>query len=282
MDGNQRMIKWFVRAFVVSLMVVPTTAMAVQTGDYGWENNPTEPILGEYPDGYMNESVVASPTYDGSDFSLQLEDNHPSGTPQAYVPILTAMRGRRFQCIQIKHQGRVVARNVGMKAAKGEWITWLDSDDAYDAEYLNTFSHNIQHNPDASLWVCGVVMHGMVKDDKQHICPKWTKLRHAWTPPLNEEGDYPVHAHFPSGRVGTGMFVFKRECLEKTGVMPDWGNHNQVADGCDEWLGYETGYSSAKRLVGNPWGDDHVFFRKLCMFYRVHIIEACLYIHYVR
>ena len=55
-----------------------------------------------------------------------------------------------------------------------------------------------------------------------------------------------------------------------------------IADGADEWLGYETGYSAAKKWIGNPWGDDWVFFRKLTLFYKVHLIQACLYNQYVR
>ena len=78
------------------------------------------------------------------------------------------------------------------------------------------------------------------------------------------------------------MFVFHRECYENIGPMPHWKDHLAVADGVDEWLGYETGYSGDKKWVGNPFGDDWAYFRKLTQFYRVHLIEACLYIQYLR
>ncbi len=196
-----------------------------------------------------------------------------------------------FRCITMKHKGRVHARNAGMEAAEGDWICWLDSDDAYDIEYLNTVRYNIKQEPEARLWVVGAVVHGVHKDskdpmaanvgeDRDHVCPRWTKLREAWIPPLNPGGE--THKHFPSGKVGTGMFVFHRECLDKTGLLPPWINHKQVADGVDEWLGYETGYSYAKKWVGNPWGDDWAMFRKLTMFYRAYPIPVCLYVHYVR
>lgn len=178
-----------------------------------------------------------------------------------------------------KPQGRVIARNVGMEAATGDWLLWLDSDDALDPMYLETVAWNIAQEPDARLWVLGVVVHGMVKADKRHVCPKWTKLRKAWMPPVNCDGG---HSHFNSGHVGTGMFIFHHECLEKTGLMPPWLNHEQIADGVDEWLGYETGYSAAKKLCGNPYGGDWAMFRRLTQFYRVHLIDACLYIQYVR
>jgi len=185
----------------------------------------------------------------------------------------------RFKPFGIEHQGRIFARNAGMEAAQGEWFCWLDSDDAYDPMYLATLAHNIEQEPDVRLWVLGAVVHGIHKENGTHTVPRWTKLRKAWMPPVDTNG---VHSHFPSGKIGTGMFVHHRECYEKIGPLPPWTNHNKVADGVDEWLGYETGYGSAKKLVGNPWGDDWAYFRKLTMHYRVHLIDACLYTHYVR
>jgi glycosyltransferase involved in cell wall biosynthesis len=190
--------------------------------------------------------------------------------------------------IEIPHQGRVIARNTGMRAAKGEWICWLDSDDALDPMYLETLAYNIDREPDACLWVVGAVVHGILKVKVEgqkrlvHTVPKWTKLRKAWMPPVSCDGN---HTLFNSGHVGTGMFVFRRECLETTGLMPPFINHNQLADGLDEWLGVEpgaTGYNSRTRLIGNPNGDDHAWFQKLCLYWQVHLIDACLYVQYVR
>ena len=191
-------------------------------------------------------------------------------------------QGSSIRYIRMDHAGRVQARNAGMRAAQGEFVAWLDSDDCYDPEYLATFDYYTRLDPEARLWVCGSRYHGMVKDeDGKHLVPKWTKLRRAWCPPPAKESD--GYAHFNSGKVGTGMFVYARECLEKTGLFPEhWHNHNHIADGVDEWLGYETGYSSAKRWVGNPNGCDWAMFRKLTLFYTVHLIEACLYNQYVR
>lgn len=215
------------------------------------------------------------------DFEVIVVDD--GNQPEGRVQNIVNGHDSRFQCVRQKHAGRVVARNTGMEAARGDWICWLDSDDAWDAEYLHTFAWNIEQQPEANLWVCGAVVHGMIKTaEDKHVVPKWTKLRLPWMPPLNEEGDFPVHDHFPSGKVGTGMFVFRRECLDETGLLPPWRNIQELSDGIDDYLGYETGYSYAKKWVGNPWGDDHAMFRKLTMHYEVHTVEACLYVHYVR
>ena len=195
----------------------------------------------------------------------------------------------RFRLIKKpKRTGRIIARNLGMKAAVNDWICWCDDDDAYDMEYLNTFRWNMAQVPDARLWTCGAVVHSMVQDeakgqqDDRHICVAYTTLRKAYTPPLNEESDFPVHSHFNSGPIGTGSFVFHRDCFEKTGYFPEWHHHLDVADGISEWLGYDTGYSAASKWCGNPVGDDYTFYRALSMHFKSFQIDACLHIQYRR
>jgi len=199
----------------------------------------------------------------------------------------------RFRYIRHdKRQERVISRNDGMKAAMGDWIVWLDSDDALDPMYLATFAHHIEQEPEARLWLCGAVVHGMVielvdgRKKRRHICPRWTKLKPPYTPPLSQDSDE-AHAHFDSGKMTSGQFVFHRECLEKTGYMPPWRGPIEIANGVNDYLGYRTGYSGARkedggRWVGNPNGEDWVFFRRLTQFYQVHKIDACLYVHYLR
>lgn len=187
-----------------------------------------------------------------------------------------------------QRQGRVIARNTGMAAATGEWICHLDSDDVYDPMYLATVAYNIEQSPDAFLFVLGVVVHGMIGERNNRICPAWTKIRKAWIPPMDSNG---CHQLFKSGKVGTGGFVFRRECLDTVGYLPEWQHPDHIADGLDEWLGFEfgtTGYGSGRRggdargHVGNPWGEDHALFQKLCLHYLAHPIHAALYVQYLR
>lgn len=200
---------------------------------------------------------------------------------------LVAQYDGPFRYIRMTHQGRVIARNTGFAAAQGDYFAWCDSDDAYDPMYLATFDYHIQQEPEARLWVCGATVHGVCKDENgKHLVPVWTKLRHAWMPPIDPDSEQ-VHAHFFSGKVSSGEFVYHRECYEKVGPFPPWINPMQVAGGVDEWLGYTTGYSAKSkedggRWVGNPWGCDWACYRHLTIYYQVHIIKAALYIHYIR
>lgn len=234
-------------------------------------------------DGRLQRCLNSVMTQTWRDFEcIVVDDGSTDGTPELLdsdahpYSLFKQLRYLRL----VANRGRVIARNVGMEAAGGEWICWLDSDDAYDPMYLATFAHYIEQDPDANLWVCGAIVHGVLKDaDGKHLVPKWTKIRPAWMPPVNSDGG---HDHFGSGKVGTGMFVFKRACLEQTGLMPPWRTCYDIADGVDEWLGYETGYSASRRLCGNPFGDDYCMFRRLTQFYQVHLIQSALYVQYVR
>ena len=233
-------------------------------------------------DGKLRRCLDSIQTQTYDDFECIVVDD---GSKED-VAGLVSLYDVNFRCIRIPHQGRVIARNTGFAAARGEWFCWCDSDDAYDPMYLATFDYHIQQAPDARLFVCGALVHGVCKDENgKHLVPVWSKLRNAWDPPL-DPGE-PVHAPFMSGKVSSGEFVYHRECYEKIGPFPPWINPMQIAGGIDDWLGYTTGYSAKRRedggrWVGNPFGEDFTYLRKLSMFYRIHIIKAALYIHYIR
>lgn len=55
----------------------------------------------------------------------------------------------RFKIIHKGNEGVAVARNVGLDAAKGEWITWLDADDEYAPWRLEEAKRIVEReNPD--------------------------------------------------------------------------------------------------------------------------------------
>jgi glycosyltransferase involved in cell wall biosynthesis len=177
---------------------------------------------------------------------------------------------------------RVIARNYGMNVVDGEWLWWLDSDDALDPMALQTVAMHIEDNPTVDLFTCGRIEHGLWWVDGREVGIIWSKARDVYVPPVTLPGSNRVHDHFPSGKLGTGQFIFSRAAFERVGPMPAWENHLQIADGVDDWLGYKTGYSAEKKWAGNPWGDDWAYFRALTLYYLVHPIHAYLYIEYRR
>lgn len=61
----------------------------------------------------------------------------------------------RFVLIQQNNQGVSATRNRGIREAKGEFVVFLDSDDQYDASFLQEFSQMIGQYPDYDHFWCG-------------------------------------------------------------------------------------------------------------------------------
>ena len=70
-----------------------------------------------------------------------------SGRPTGY--------GLEFRVIRKENGGVSSARNAGILAAKGEYVAFLDGDDLWHPEYLETLHQLIEDYPDAALYGIG-------------------------------------------------------------------------------------------------------------------------------
>ena len=95
------------------------------------------------------ESVIAQ-TY--KDWELILVDD---GSPDNSGSICDeyASRDPRIRVIHKKNAGVSAARNTGIEAANGEWISFIDSDDWVDTDYLEKFELD---KDDADLIIQGL------------------------------------------------------------------------------------------------------------------------------
>ena len=103
------------------------------------------------------------------------------------------------------NQGNAAARNLGVSHSANDWITFIDSDDKYDPEYLSEFVNEIQNNPACHFFFCG---YRVVRND-QVI----NKL--IWLPVKSTEGSF-----FNELKIGIGCgVVVNRQCFHDIGLF---------------------------------------------------------------
>ncbi len=76
------------------------------------------------------------------------------GSSDGSVRILEEWAGRRPENVRVLSQanaGQGAARNAGMAAARGEWVTFPDPDDVVDDNYLQTVHDFLEANPQADM-----------------------------------------------------------------------------------------------------------------------------------
>ena len=113
------------------------------------------------------ESILAQ-TY--KNFELILVDD---GSPDR-CPMLCDLYAKKYDMVRVIHKtngGLSDARNVGVLNAKGEYVTFIDSDDYVAEDYLETL-WNLKSKYEAEITVCGIKIifeNGKIKRDKQEI-----------------------------------------------------------------------------------------------------------------
>ena len=94
-------------------------------------------------DTLIRESIDSVLAQSFTDFELIVVDD---GSTDATAAIVESYTDSRIRLIRQPNQGVSVARNTGLEAAQGEFITFLDSDDLYYPEFLKTLYYLMQSN----------------------------------------------------------------------------------------------------------------------------------------
>lgn len=117
-----------------------------------------------------------------------------------------------YDFIQQENLGVSVARNRGLRLAKGEYITFLDSDDVYHEKFLNTLVEMINEKQadvsGCSYYKTENIKQGwLVEGSGNNVNLVGTELL-----------DYFMYRRFPCTFAN---FLYKREIIEKNNIMFD-------------------------------------------------------------
>ena len=170
---------------------------------------------------------------------------------------------KKVKVIRLEKKGaKLVARNRGMKEANGRWICWLDDDDEYSCRYLEYVKRFADGKPGMALMNFGIVRY----------------YRGGGTDFIGIR-DFSKE-EFKSGLIATGTFVFKRVCFDVVGPFPEATNPTMFAE--MSGIPYYNGEEDGKvKHMGNPWGDDFWYFRKLLEKWQSFPLNAYLYYQHV-
>jgi glycosyltransferase involved in cell wall biosynthesis len=219
---------------------------------------------------------VIDQTY--SDWELIIIDD---GSPDNTQEVLKKYTDPRIKVITHDIcRERIISWNDGMRAATGDWICFLDSDDEVIFGYLEQLKHCIEAFPDYSIFHYGHILAYLggstVKEAKD----------------IDESPDGLGMAYFDCGMVGAGSFCFKKELLNEKAYLPEIDDVYAFADWFGErvkeyWAernlpGEYPRYNKEDKFVGNPWGQDHALFWLLTRENKSKKLPLLPYIAYVR
>lgn len=135
------------------------------------------------------------------------------GSTDATVELVGRCHDPRVRLLRQPKSGVSRARNLGLRAANGAWVAFLDSDDEWDPDFLDAMLTAVAGSPSVALAYCGWQNLGLSGSRGQ-----------PWVPPDIESGEklsafldacpWPIHAA-----------LSRREVLLDSGGFPEHCTH---------------------------------------------------------
>jgi len=113
------------------------------------------------------------------------------------------------------NQGPAAARNTGIRAASGEFVVFLDSDDWWAPDKLERQARYLDSHPDVAL------VHGYFEsvDDRGVPLPK-PEFRKTWWDAFRSRGDrYENWLHAEGCGIQTSAVAIRRSCFDQAGLF---------------------------------------------------------------
>lgn len=115
-------------------------------------------VIPFYRARYLRAAIESARAQTFADYEIILVDD---GSPdRAEVEACLVADGARIRCLRQENQGPAAARNVGIRAARGVFVAFLDSDDTWEPAYLEEQLRAITKNQGFDLVYCNALMMG--------------------------------------------------------------------------------------------------------------------------
>lgn len=125
------------------------------------------------------------------------------------TPARLARFGSRIAVIRQEHRGPAVARNAGIRAARGEWIAFLDSDDVWMPEKVARCVAALEGTRDAGVAYTAVRIHEL-DTGRKYPLPQYTM-----------SGNLALALFLECKGVNTSTLVVRRAALDKVGLFDE-------------------------------------------------------------
>lgn len=116
---------------------------------------------------YIEQCIESVIRQTNGNFEILLIDD--GSTDGSVERIKKYLKDSRIKLIQKDNGGVSSARNLGIKKAKGKWITFLDSDDWLDEDFLENAQRIISKHNRIDIIIYNLSLNGENKDIKENL-----------------------------------------------------------------------------------------------------------------
>ncbi|MFR9636421.1 MAG: glycosyltransferase family A protein [Rikenellaceae bacterium] len=123
------------------------------------------PLYNKAP--YVEKAVRSVLSQRYSDYELIIvNDGSTDGSLLVVQQLVEEVQRDNIRVIDQANSGVAMARNNGVVAAKGDYISFLDADDWWSADYLDQMVEVIKNYPEAGIYGCGYYI---VKNGRERV-----------------------------------------------------------------------------------------------------------------
>jgi tetratricopeptide (TPR) repeat protein len=157
---------------------------------------------------------------------IVVDDGSTDGTSA----VLSRFADGRIRCIHQANQGLAAARNAGICLARGEFLAFLDADDLWDPQFLQTCVGYLAEQRE----VAGVCTASRMVDPQGRVLPQWGDAW--WSGPA-------LHARLLEGGFFPPNAVLVRAAAVRAVGLFDTGLQGRGTEDWDLWLRITERYS---------------------------------------